>query len=194
MMALAGESLVQARQLRPFVDALAAVKRQQVALMDTLRTLENHRSAAADSSVHAELMVRARAEADRSGEALTRSIETFDDFTRRSEDLAGRLHHEVIASRMRPISEGVRGFPRMIREVARDLGKQVRFEVRGEATGVDRDILDKLEAPLNHLIRNALDHAIELPDDRRKVGKDPDGDDPPRGPPQRRDAPDRRGR
>ena len=76
---------------------------------------------------------------------------------------------------MRPISEGVRGFPRMIREVARDLAKQVRFEVRGEATGVDRDILDKLEAPLNHLIRNALDHAIEAPDERRAAGKDPVG-------------------
>ncbi len=76
---------------------------------------------------------------------------------------------------MRPISEGVRGFPRMIREVARELGKQVRFEVRGEATGVDRDILDKLEAPLNHLIRNALDHALELPEERRRAGKDPVG-------------------
>ena len=64
------------------------------------------------------------------------------------------------------MSEGVRGFPRMVREVARDLGKKVRFEVRGEATGVDRDILDKLEAPLNHLIRNALDHAIEPPEER----------------------------
>ena len=175
MMALAGESLVQSRQLRPFVDALAAVKHQQSALMETLRSLESHQINTLDPSVHANLLVRARAEVDRSSEALTRSIETFDDFTRRSEDLAGRLHHEVIASRMRPISEGVRGFPRMIREVARDLGKQVKFEVRGESTGVDRDILDKLEAPLNHLIRNSLDHALELPEDRRKAGKDPTG-------------------
>ena len=62
---------------------------------------------------------------------------------------------------------GSAGFPRLVRDVARDLGKQVRFEVVGrDATGVDRDILDKLEAPLNHLIRNALDHAIEPPEDR----------------------------
>ncbi len=171
MMALAGESLVQARQLRPFVDALTAMKRQHSAMSELLRSIENRR----ESDVGSESLLHARAEADRCGEALTRNIDAFDDFTRRSEDLAGRLHHEVIASRMRPIAEGVRGFPRMIREVARDLGKQVRFEVRGESTGVDRDILDKLDAPLNHLIRNALDHAIELPDERRKAGKGPVG-------------------
>jgi two-component system sensor histidine kinase and response regulator WspE len=55
--------------------------------------------------------------------------------------------------------------------LARELGKQARFEVVGETTGVDRDILDRLEAPLNHLIRNALDHGLEMPDDRRAVGK-----------------------
>ena len=174
MMALAGESLVQARQLRPFVDALTALKRQQIAMSEVLQAFEN-RGVAAEESGTANPLLRLRAEADRSGEALSRNIEALDEFTRRSEDLAGRLHHEVIASRMRPISEGVRGFPRMIREVARDLGKQIRYEVRGEATGVDRDILDKLEAPLNHLIRNALDHAIEAPDDRRRAGKDPVG-------------------
>ena len=175
MMALAGESLVQARQLRPFVDALTALKRQQSSLVDLLRSLEMRVKPTEESAISVDLILRARSEADRCNEALTGNIDAIDDFTRRSEDLAGRLHHEVIASRMRPISEGVRGFPRMVREVARDLGKQIRFEVRGEATGVDRDILDKLEAPLNHLIRNAIDHAIETADQRQAAGKDPVG-------------------
>ena len=175
MMALAGESLVQARQLRPFVDALTALKRQQSSLVDLLRSLESRVGPAGEGAIGADLILRARGEADRCNEALTGNIDAIDDFTRRSEDLAGRLHHEVIASRMRPISEGVRGFPRMVREVARDLGKQIRFEVRGDATGVDRDILDKLEAPLNHLIRNAIDHAIESPEQRQAAGKDPIG-------------------
>jgi len=175
MMALAGESLVQARQLRPFVDTLTAIRRDQAALAETLRTIESRQASLGSGSNPTELIVRARDQVERSGAALTRNIDAFDDFTRRSEDLAGRLHHEVIASRMRPIAEGVRGFPRLVREVARDLGKQIRFEVRGEATGVDRDILDKLEAPLNHLIRNALDHAIELPEVRQAAGKNPVG-------------------
>ena len=76
---------------------------------------------------------------------------------------------------MRPFAEGVRGYPRLARELSRDLGKQARIEVRGEATGVDRDILEKLDAPLTHLIRNALDHAIEAPDERQRAGKDPTG-------------------
>ncbi len=175
LMGLAGESLVQARQLRPFIDALIGLKRRQTALIDTLRSLEDARGDVHDPAVRAELIARARAEADRCVEQLGRDVEAFDEYARRGEDLAGRLHHEVLTSRMRPMSEGVRGFPRMIREMARELGKQVRFEVRGETTGVDRDILEKLEAPLNHLIRNALDHAIEPADDRRAAGKDPTG-------------------
>ncbi len=175
LMGLAGESLVQARQLRPFVDALTGLKRRQEALLDSLRSLEERRASGADAAVQGELLARARADADRCAEALTRDVESFDDYSRRGEDLAGRLHHEVLASRMRPMSEGVRAFPRMVREMGKELGKQVRFEVRGENTGVDRDILDKLEAPLNHLIRNALDHAIEPPEDRKAAGKGPTG-------------------
>lgn len=177
LMGLAGESLVQARQIRPFVDALASLRGRQAALIEMLQALEDRRSSSSglDPSVLGELLSRARSEAGRCIESLNRDVEAFDDYARRGEDLAGRLHHEVLASRMRPMSEGVRGFPRMVREVARELGKRVRFEVRGETTGVDRDILEKLEAPLNHLIRNALDHAIEPPEGRRAAGKDPVG-------------------
>jgi two-component system sensor histidine kinase and response regulator WspE len=173
LMGLAGESLVQARQLRPFVDALVTLRTRQAALVETLQTIEERR--AANSGSFEELLARARAEAIRGLEGLSREVEAFDDCARRGEDLAGRLHHEVLASRMRPMSEGVRGFPRLVREVSRELGKKVRFEVKGENTGVDRDILDKLDAPLNHLIRNALDHAIEPPDDRVAAGKESTG-------------------
>lgn len=177
LMGLAGESLVQARQLRPFVEALVSLRTRQGALIEALQAVEERRTSgsSAESAGVGELLARARAEAGRCIDELTRKVESFDDYARRGEDLAGRLHHEVLASRMRPMSEGVRGFPRMVREVARDLGKKVRFEVRGETTGVDRDILDKLEAPLNHLIRNALDHAIEPPEERSAAGKEATG-------------------
>ncbi len=172
LMGLAGESLVQARRLRPFVESLSALKRRQDALLDTLRALEDRRVSGADPAAQGELLARAKAEADRCSEAVAVDVEAFDDHARRGEDLAGRLHQEVLASRMRPMSEGVRAFPRLVREVARDLGKKARFEVRGESTGVDRDILEKLDAPLTHLIRNAVDHAIEPPEGRRVAGKD----------------------
>jgi two-component system sensor histidine kinase and response regulator WspE len=171
LMGLAGESLVQARQLRPLVDALAAHRASQAALLETLRALEDRRSSGPASGAELELLAKARGQVDRSLQDLGGDVELFEDYARRGEDLAGRLHHEVLASRMRPMSEGARGFPRMVRDVARQLGKTVRFELKGENTGVDRDILDKLEAPLNHLIRNALDHAIEAPAEREAAGK-----------------------
>ena len=117
----------------------------------------------------------ARGQAARCLEGLGETLETIEEFARGSEDLSGRLHHEVLASRMRPLADGVRGFPRLVRDVSRQLGKQVKFEVVGETTGVDRDILDGLEAPLNHLIRNALDHGLEMPEERRAAGKNPAG-------------------
>jgi two-component system sensor histidine kinase and response regulator WspE len=67
------------------------------------------------------------------------------------------------------------GFPRMVRDLARELGKQVRFEIQGERTQVDRDILEKLDAPLGHLLRNALDHGMESPQERRTAGKSEEG-------------------
>ncbi len=104
-------------------------------------------------------------------QALAETVDSLETLAHESEDLSSRLHHEVLASRMRPLADGIRGFPRLVRDLARELGKEARFEVAGETTGVDRDILDRLEAPLNHLIRNALDHGLERPEERRSAGK-----------------------
>ena len=76
---------------------------------------------------------------------------------------------------MRPFVDATGGFARMVRDVARSLDKQVRFVIAGEATEVDRDILDLLEAPLGHLLRNAVDHGIEAPSLRQALGKPPEG-------------------
>jgi two-component system, chemotaxis family, sensor histidine kinase and response regulator WspE len=69
----------------------------------------------------------------------------------------------------------VQSLPRLVRDVAHTLGKQVKLELLGEATQVDRDILEKLDAPLGHLLRNALDHGIESPEERRAAGKPAEG-------------------
>jgi two-component system sensor histidine kinase and response regulator WspE len=99
----------------------------------------------------------------------------LDQFSRNSERFSSRFYREIIASRMRPFADGIQGFPRLVRDMARKLGKKVRFEVAGETTNVDRDVLDQLEAPLNHLLRNAIDHGLELPAERKKAGKDETG-------------------
>ncbi|MFQ3670663.1 MAG: response regulator, partial [Verrucomicrobiia bacterium] len=69
---------------------------------------------------------------------------------------------------------GVQGFPRLVRDLSRSLGKHVKFEILGRNTEVDRDILERLEAPLSHILRNALDHGIETPAERQRSGKNPD--------------------
>jgi two-component system sensor histidine kinase and response regulator WspE len=172
LLALAGESLVQARQLRPFVDSLLNLRSEQSSLWESLQNLDDQWSLGTpDRALSMELLAKAKRQAQHGLETLGVKAERFEDFARRSEDLSGRLHHEVISSRMRPLADGIRGFPRLVRDVARQLEKKVAFNVLGETTGVDRDILEKLEAPLNHLIRNALDHGLESSEERLAAGK-----------------------
>jgi len=173
LVGLAGEALVETRQLRPFIDALHQLRSSQVELCDTLAAVDEKLEGMAADAVPsiAATIATLRERADATLASLTRHTEDFDGFARRNEDLSSRLHHEVITSRMRPLADGIRGFPRLVRDLARTLGKQIRFEVIGDQTGVDRDILDKLEAPLSHLIRNAVDHGIEDPATRAAAGK-----------------------
>jgi two-component system sensor histidine kinase and response regulator WspE len=179
LMGLASEALVQTHRLRPLVESLWRLKGRQTGLLETLQILEDRLAAAAEapplSAAGHELLAKAKGRAAEGLQSLGETVEAIEAFARASEDLSSRLHHEVLASRMRPLADGIRAFPRSVRDLARELGKQARFEVVGETTGVDRDILDRLEAPLNHLIRNALDHGIEPPDDRRAAGKLPVG-------------------
>jgi two-component system sensor histidine kinase and response regulator WspE len=76
---------------------------------------------------------------------------------------------------MRPFADVLTGQVRMVRDLGRSLGKQVRLEIEGEKTQVDRDVLEKLEAPLTHLLRNAVDHGIEMPEQRLLAGKPAEG-------------------
>ena len=87
---------------------------------------------------------------------------------------ADDLHNDVLATRLRPFGDVTTALPRLVRDLARRLGKQVRLEIVGKETAVDRDILAALDAPLGHLLRNALDHAIEPPDERAAAGKPPE--------------------
>jgi two-component system, chemotaxis family, sensor histidine kinase and response regulator WspE len=173
LVGLAGEALVETRQMRPFVDALLQLRSAEVDLCDALAALDEKLKSGdpTPTTKLAAIVTGIRERADAGLATFSRHVDDFESFARRNEDLSNRLHHEVIVSRMRPLADGIRGFPRLVRDLARSLGKQVHFEVVGDQTGVDRDILDKLEAPLSHLIRNAVDHGIEPPAARETAGK-----------------------
>lgn len=85
------------------------------------------------------------------------------------------LYESVMQIRMLPIGLLFGKFPRLVRDLARATGKSVTFIVEGEATEIDRSVIEKIKDPLVHLIRNAVDHGIEPPDERRLAGKPESG-------------------
>lgn len=171
LMNLAGESLVQARWLQPFSSALLKFKKQQDHLAGLLDNLAQSLASTRHSDSADALIAEARRQAAQCRQVLMERMGEFEDHAARAEDLNSRLYREVIVSRMRPFADGAHGLPRLVRDMARRLNKQVRLDIVGAATEVDRDILEKLEAPLTHLVRNAVDHGIEMPEDRQAKGK-----------------------
>ena len=89
--------------------------------------------------------------------------------------LVGGLQSEVLLARMSPVAEVFDRFPRAVRDLARELGKQARFESEGGEIELDRAVLDEIGDPLLHLIRNAVDHGLESPDERLARGKPAEG-------------------
>ncbi len=89
--------------------------------------------------------------------------------------LTGDMQSEIIAARMTPVWQTFDRFPRLVRDLARQLGKQVRFDVEGEGIELDRVILEEIGDSILHLIRNALDHGIETAAERKKAGKPVEG-------------------
>jgi two-component system sensor histidine kinase and response regulator WspE len=171
LMGLAGEVTVSARWLPPFSDSLLTLKRAQMELTGYLEKLQDVMNEHdVDPAVFKELQ-KAREKNKESTSYLADRLNQLDVFTSTFATHADRLYREVIGVRMRPFADGAKGFPRMVRDVARQLGKKINFEIVGKSTEVDQDIQEKLDAPLNHLLRNAVDHGIESPRERRAAGK-----------------------
>src|SRR2546428_7643788 len=100
----------------------------------------------------------------------------IDDFAIQVSRLSADLQSEIIHARMTPVWQVFDRFPRLVRDLARELGKQVTFRVEGKEIELDRAMLDELGDPLLHLLRNAVDHGIEAPAERRRSGKPAEGE------------------
>ncbi|BCB18986.1 hybrid sensor histidine kinase/response regulator [Bosea sp. ANAM02] len=174
LLGLAGESLMSARRLRPFNDGLLRLRRIQAELAKSFEDLRAAMPVEADSRA-AQALVAAQLKLAEGQALLAQRLDEMDTVDRRATDLANRLYDETLASRMRPFEDGVRHFQRNVRDIGRALGKTVRLDIVGGATSIDRDILDQLDAPLGHLLRNAVDHGIEAPEQRRAAGKPAEG-------------------
>jgi two-component system, chemotaxis family, sensor kinase CheA len=91
--------------------------------------------------------------------------------SRHASQILGNLQNEVMTSRMVPVWQVFERFPRVVRDTARSLGKEVDFKIEGRDIELDRSMLDEMGEPVLHLLRNSLDHGIETPADREKAGK-----------------------
>jgi two-component system sensor histidine kinase and response regulator WspE len=170
LMGLAGESLVEARRVATFSKVFDRMRRRQGALLDAISALEAQHALGTDAG-GSRMVAEVKARARECTELVAQHTAELESYTRRAEELSERLYREALKSRMRPFSDGTQGFPRLVRDLARQLEKRVKFEVSGGQTEVDRDVLESLEAPLNHLLRNALDHGIEDAATRASAGK-----------------------
>ena len=85
------------------------------------------------------------------------------------------LQRSVMKIRMVPVDQLFRRFPRLVRDVSRQCGREVELQVSGHDTDLDKGILDAIAEPMTHLVRNAVSHGIEPPEERRKLGKTPRG-------------------
>lgn len=171
LMGLAAESLVETKRLTPFSESLVTLKKDYQKQDEKLARAQEAVAALPKSSRALSLIGEIRNRSEVALLNLSSKIDHLEAFIRHANMLSDQMYREVIASRMRPFSEGIQGFPRMVRDLSKQLGKKIDFEIIGENTPVDRDILEKLEAPLNHILRNAIDHGIEKPKERLQKGK-----------------------
>lgn len=117
------------------------------------------------------IIIKTRME-DMSG---TTSKEDMNEAIEYLERITTNLHDAVMKVRMVPIERVFNRFPRMVRDLSKGLDKEINLEMSGEETEVDRTVIDEIGDPLIHLIRNSIDHGIEHPDERIKLGKEEEG-------------------
>jgi two-component system sensor histidine kinase and response regulator WspE len=170
LLSLASEARISAHLMHPFIQSLQRFKRNQSSLASAIEELHEAIARGSDASLK-EKSLLALQKAHPLKQFLLQHIADVETYERRLLAVSQGMVDEVLELRMRPFRDGIHPFPRMVRDLARSLGKEVRLEIEGEETLVDRDILAKIESPLNHMLRNAIDHGMEPPHERIQAGK-----------------------
>ncbi len=166
ILGLAGETLIKTKSIKGLTDNVLKMKFLVREIL-TLMSADNLRSIKDNETYYKRLADHIYALND----LLNTHSYHLADLNLRLESLTGKLYYESVSTNMHPFAEGIQSFYRLVRDIAKDLRKKVKLLVTGETTRVDRNILEQLESPLNHLIRNAIDHGIELPEERIRAGK-----------------------
>ncbi|MHC6227037.1 response regulator [Pseudomonas sp. X10] len=172
---LSSKSLVETQRLKAYLASLQRLKRMHGQGMRALDGLKAQLEAGGQSAEVLDALAQAQRLLGETQQILQQQAADLDEFGWQASQRAQLLYDTALACRMRPFADVLSGQSRMVRDLGRSLGKQVRLQIEGEKTQVDRDVLEKLEAPLTHLLRNAVDHGIELPERRLLAGKRDEG-------------------
>ncbi|MFJ4257346.1 hybrid sensor histidine kinase/response regulator [Pseudomonas monteilii] len=172
---LSSKSLVETQRLKPYLATLQRLKRMHGQGMQALDGLRMQLEDSGQSNEVLEALAQTQRLLAETQQILQQQAADLDEFGWQASQRAQLLYDTALACRMRPFADVLTGQSRMVRDLGRSLGKPVRLVVDGEKTQVDRDVLEKLEAPLTHLLRNAVDHGIELPERRLLAGKPDEG-------------------
>lgn len=175
LLALSGEVMVEARSMKNFSKMLLDLKDTVREFESSFEAMDYELRSQEHMSYMRPLQESSKMWLDSASDKIQNFIANFENFSLRLESSTEKLYNKALETRMKPFSEGLHGFERMVRSIAKQLGKQLKLEIIGGNTPIDRDILDKLEAPLTHLVRNSIDHGVELPDERERLGKSREG-------------------
>ncbi|MBF0110261.1 MAG: response regulator [Magnetococcales bacterium] len=116
-------------------------------------------------------LVLARNQLTRAAVEVQTQFPHFGPLIQNLDSITSRIQEKVMQARMQPVSVVFNKFPRIVRDLARKLEKKIDLEIRGGEVDLDKSVIEHLSDPLTHMIRNVADHAIELPQDRVKIGK-----------------------
>lgn len=166
---------METQRLKPYLASLQRLKRIQSQSVRALDTLDGQLKTENLNLEAQEALADTRRLLSEAQALLAEKTAELDEFGWQAGQRAQVLYDTALACRMRPFADVLAGQVRMVRDLGRSLGKQVRLEIEGDKTQVDRDVLEKLEAPLTHLLRNAVDHGIEMPEQRLLAGKPAEG-------------------
>ncbi|WP_194789331.1 hybrid sensor histidine kinase/response regulator [Pseudomonas sp. UFMG81] len=172
---LSSKSMVETQRLKPYLATLQRLKRMHGQGMRALDGLKAQLEDSGQGPEVLEALAQTQQLLAETQRILLQQATDLDEFGWQASQRAQLLYDTALACRMRPFADVLTGQSRMVRDLGRSLDKPVRLVVEGEKTQVDRDVLEKLEAPLTHLLRNAVDHGIELPEQRLLAGKPAEG-------------------
>ncbi len=116
-------------------------------------------------------LVLARNQLTRAAVEVQTQFPHFGPLIQNLDSITSRIQEKVMQARMQPVSVVFNKFPRIVRDLARKLEKKIDLEIRGGEVDLDKSVIEHLSDPLTHMIRNVADHAIELPQERIKIGK-----------------------